>query len=876
MKIEKLLVLKGPNIWSITRTRLIQMILDLGNLEQRPTNTINGFYERITKLLPSLYSHRCSEGHPGGFFNRLKDGTWMGHVIEHIALEIQCMAGIETGFGRTRETVAPGVYNVVFSFVDEEAGLYAAQAAVAIAEALINDVPYDLQGTINEIKRIYSHNRLGPSTQSIVSEAEKRNIPWIRLNNHSYIQLGYGAAQRRVEATVTDATGYIAVENASDKVLTKKLLQQAGIPVPEGGVCRSLQQLEVLVHKVGFPLVIKPTDANQGKGATINVENTQQAVQAYRFAEQYSDSVIVERYIRGYDFRILVVDNKVVAAAKRMPAHVVGNGTHTVHQLVDQVNSDPARGNGHENTLTRILPDCETMTLLSKYNMNLDSVPVQGQVVYLKSTANLSTGGTAEDVTELLHPQNILLAQRAASLIGLDVCGIDVIADSLSVPLKQSGGAVLELNAAPGLRMHIQPSAGTPRNVAEPIVDMLFPDNRNGRIPIIAVTGTNGKTTTTRLIADIASKAGLKTGMTTSDGIYLQDTLVQEGDTTGPSSARFVLCDPSVEFAVLETARGGILREGLGYDCCDVGVITNITEDHLGISGIETLKDLARVKSVVTDSISSSGCAVVNAQDPYCTDIAKGLHCRVAYFAAEIDQNVTLLINSGHIVAFLNQGCLIIADQGKEVNLGPVAQMPLSMNGNAKFMIQNMLAAALAAYVWGFSPVLIAASLNSFTPGPEQTPGRMNFFNVRDFHVLVDFAHNKAGYNAIGELLSKMPVTHKIGIIAGVGDRRNDDIIECGRIASTMFDHLIIRQEKSLRGRTADEITDLLMLGIRSAETAVTCETINDEETAVRHALSIAVPGSLVVVLCDRVSRVINLVSEAAAHTDITVEVKAS
>ena len=869
MKIKKLLVLNGPNVWSTTRTKLIQMVLDLGTLENRPTNTLSGFYGRITELLPSLHSHRCSEGHPGGFFTRVQHGTWMGHVVEHIALEIQCMAGMDTGFGRTRETDTAGIYNVVFSFVDEEAGLYAANAAVAIAEALVKGLPYDLEQDMKELKRIYAQNRLGPSTQSIVNEAEKRNIPWMRLNDQSYVQLGYGAAQRRVEATITDATGYIAVETASDKVLTKKILHQASVPVPEGTVCVSREQLEEAVKKIGFPVVIKPANANQGKGASINIENMQQAFSAYDFAAQYSKDVIIERYVPGFDYRILVVNNKVVAAARRMPAHVVGNGTDTVQELVEKVNSDPARGYGHQNILTKIVPDCETHELLAKNNMHTGSVPFPGEVVYLKSAANLSTGGTAEDVTDSLHPQNILLAQRIAYLIGLDICGIDVIAEDLSVPLKNSGGAVLEVNAAPGFRMHNTPSVGTARNVAEPVVDMLFPDGGNGRIPIIAVTGTNGKTTTTRLINDIVSKAGFKTGMTTSDGIYLQNSMVEEGDTTGPGSARFVLRDSAVEFAVLETARGGILREGLGFDRCDIAVITNITEDHLGISGIKTLRDLARVKAVVTDSIHSGGCAVINANDPHCMEIAKDLHCRSAYFAMDFDKDIATLIEQGKTVAFIEEGSLIIAESGHTINFGPVSEMPLSMMGNAKFMVQNILAASLAAHVWGFCASVISASLKTFSPGPELTPGRMNFFKVRDFHVLVDFAHNEAGYKAVQELLLKMPVSRRIGIIAGVGDRRDEDIICCGSIASLMFDHIIIRQESSLRGRTASEITDLLVRGIRSTGSQTLIESIPDEEEAVAHALSIAVADSLVVAFCDRVLSVLRLVTDAQHNSSV-------
>lgn len=863
MKIDKIQALRGPNIWSVQRKKLIQMRLDLEEMEQFPTNKIDGFRERIEAMFPTMIEHRCSEGTRGGFFSRIERGTWMGHVIEHIALEIQTLAGMETGFGRTRETKTPGVYNVVFSYTEENVGMFAAESAVAIAEALIAGTEYDLEADIQKMREIRERVRLGPSTGSIVEEAVARDIPWIRLGTNSLVQLGYGINQMRFQATITCKTSSIAVDIACNKEQTKKMLDANSIPVANGGIVVDEEDLDEVIKKIGFPIVLKPLDGNHGKGASINVKTREDAVEGLAYAKKYSHRVIVEKFITGYDFRVLVIDNKLVAAAKREPAHVKGDGTHTIQQLIDETNTDPRRGYGHENVLTQIDVDRDTIDLLEKLNYTLETVPKKDEVVYLKSTANLSTGGTSIDVTDMMHPENIFLCERISRVIGLDVCGVDIMAENLTQPLKENGGCILEVNAAPGFRMHLAPSEGLPRNVAAPVIDMLYPPGKPSRIPIIAITGTNGKTTTTRLMAHIVKNNGYKVGFTTSDGIYVQNHMMEKGDTTGPLSAEYILKDPTVEFAVLETARGGILRSGLGFSRCDIAIITNIQEDHLGLSDIHTLDDLARVKSTVVKSVKKDGWAILNAEDEQCLRIGNELSCNVAYFA--MDENsprVKQFSKEGKIVAVCENGFITIKKGEWKMRVERVTHVPLTMGGKAKFMIANVLAATLAAYLQGFKTEDISLSLQTFIPSAAQTPGRMNIFEFRKFKVLIDFAHNAAGYKGVEEYLSSVEATKKIGIIAGVGDRRDADIKECAAIAARMFDHIIIRQEKHLRGRTEEEIIGLIMEGIAESGRNVTHEIIKKEVEAIKHAIDNAEDGSFITALSDVVTNAIEIVQE--------------
>ncbi|WP_298147481.1 cyanophycin synthetase [Flavobacterium sp.] len=863
MKILKIQALRGPNIWSVQRKKLIQMRLDLEEMEEFPTNKIPGFRERIEKLIPTMIEHRCSEGTRGGFFSRIDRGTWMGHVIEHIALEIQTLAGMETGFGRTRETKTPGTYNVVFSYTEENVGMYAAEASVRIAEALIAGTDYNIEADIQKMREIRERVRLGPSTGSIVEEAVSRDIPWIRLGTNSLVQLGYGVNQMRFQATITQKTSHIAVDIACNKEETKRMLEMASIPVASGAICVDEEDLQNVIKKIGYPIVLKPLDGNHGKGASINVKTYEEAVAGLAFAQKYSRKVIVEKFISGFDFRVLVIDNKLVAAAKRVPANVVGNGVDSIEKLIEETNKDPRRGYGHENVLTQIDVDRDTLDLLEKLGYTLQTVPKNGEIVYLKSTANLSTGGTSVDVTDMMHPENIFLAERISRVIGLDICGIDIMAENLTQPLKENGGCILEVNAAPGFRMHLAPSEGLPRNVAAPVIDMLYPPGKPSRIPIIAITGTNGKTTTTRLIAHIVKNNGFKVGFTTSDGIYIQNHMMEKGDTTGPLSAEYILKDPTVEFAVLETARGGILRSGLGFSRCDIAIITNIQEDHLGLNDIHNLDDLARVKSTVVRSVKKDGWAILNADDPQCVKIANELTCQIAWFSMdEESEHAKRLSKEGKIVAVYENGFVTIKKGEWKIRVERATLVPLTMGGKAKFMIANVLAATLASYLWGFKTEDISLSLQTFIPSAAQTPGRMNIFDFKKFKVMIDFAHNPAGYRGVEDFLSTVDATKKIGIIAGVGDRRDEDIRECATIAARMFDHIIIRQEKHLRGRTAEEINGLILEGINAAGKVVTYELIDKEVEAIRHAINSAAEGSFITALSDVVTNAIDIVQQ--------------
>ncbi len=872
MKIEKIQVLKGPNIWSIRRRKLIQMRLNLEEIEHFPTNKIEGFRERIEALLPSLFSHRCSEGVEGGFFQRIEMGTWMGHVIEHIALEIQTLAGMDTGFGRTRETKTPGTYNVVFNYIEENSGVYAAEQAVAIAQALIDGTDYPLAECIQKLKEIRERERLGPSTGSIVEEAVSRNIPWIRLGKNSLVQLGYGKNQQRFQATITGNTSSIAVDIACNKELTKKMLDDAAIPVPSGSLVTDEEELQQVIKRIGYPLVLKPLDGNHGKGSSINVNDWDAAKLGLEYAQQYGKKVIVERYITGYDFRVLVINHKMVAAARRVPAHVIGDGTHSIKDLIEIENQDPRRGYGHENVLTEILVDKDTNELLEKLQYSLETIPQKGEVIYLKSTANLSTGGTSIDVTDLVHPENVTMCERISKIIGLDVCGIDIMAENLTQPLRESGGAILEVNAAPGFRMHLAPSEGLPRNVAAPVVDMLYPPGSPSRIPIIAVTGTNGKTTTTRLIAHIVKNNGFRVGFTTSDGIYIQNTMLTKGDTTGPISAEFVLKDPTVEFAVLETARGGILRSGLGYTSCDIGVLTNITEDHLGLNDIHSLKDLTKVKRVVLDSVKKDGWCILNADDEYSMKLLNDLDPKVAIFSLdENNAHIRKFAKEGKVTCIYEEGFITIKKGEWKIRIAKANNVPITMEGKARFMISNVLAASLAAYLYGFEIEDIANSLRTFIPSASLMPGRLNIFKFKRFQVLIDFAHNPAGYEAIEDYLKNVESTKKIGIISGVGDRRDSDIRECGKIAGRMFDHIIIRNEKHLRGRTEEEINGLIIQGMQDSGKEVSYEIIPKEIEALKHAIGMAEEGTFITALSDVISNAIDLVQEYQ-HREILEE----
>lgn len=866
MKIREINAMRGPNYWSVRRHKLIVMVLDLEEMEELPSNKIEGFPERLKAMFPTMYSHRCSEGCEGGFFMRVDEGTWMGHVIEHIALEIQTLAGMDTGFGRTRGYGEKGVYNVVFSYMEESVGRYAAKAAVRICEALIAGDDYDMSDDIQEMRELREADRLGPSTGSIVEEAEARGIPWIRLNKYSLCQLGYGANQKRIQATVTSETSSIGVELACDKEDTKYLLEQAEVEVPKGDIIRRERSLKDACDYVGYPLVIKPIDGNHGRGITVDIQNYDDALVAFHHAKESSKSgaIIVEKYIEGDDYRLLVINNKLVAGAIRTPAHVIGDGSSTVQELIDKVNSDPRRGFGHENVLTQITVNELTKTIIKDAGYTLESIIPEGERLILKDTANLSTGGTAEDITDIIHPANVSMAERISKIIDLDICGIDIMTTDISQPLSETGGAVLEVNAGPGFRMHLAPTTGLPRNVAAPVIDKLFPQKGDtGRIPIIAITGTNGKTTTSRLIAHIAKMNGYRVGYTTSDGVYIQNRLLMTGDCTGPASAEFVLKDPTVNFAVLECARGGLLRAGLGFKKCDVAIVTNVAADHLGLKGIHTIEQLAKVKGVVPETVLPGGYAILNADDDLVYDMRRSVNCNVALFSMdENNPRVKALQRLNGITAIYENGYVTICRGEWKMRLMRAENIPLTYGGKAKFMIQNVLAAILGAHVQGISIEDMKAGLETFIPSAAQTPGRLNLFEFKDFTILLDYAHNPAGMRALQNFTNELDATVKVGIIAGIGDRRVEDNNEMGAIAADMFDEIIIRQDKRLRGKTEEELIEMLNDGIKQRDPNKKTTIIPSESEAIKYAVKNAVKGSLIILCSDVIPDALELVKK--------------
>lgn len=863
MLIRRINVLRGPNYWSIRRDKLILMVLDLKEMENFPSNKVEGFYERITNMFPTMYSHRCSIGKPGGFFQRVREGTWMGHIVEHIALEIQTLAGMETGFGRTRGYGEKGVYHVVFSYTEEEVGRYAAEAAVNICRALIDGKEYALDADIQRMREIRENEQLGPSTSAIIKEAESRKIPWMRLNKRSLCQLGYGANQKRIQATVTSETSSIGVELACDKEEAKYILEQAQILVPKGKVITDRQELEMACEYLGYPVVVKPIDGNHGRGITVNIRNLEGALTAFEEALKISEKVIIEKYVKGFDYRLLVINNILVAAAKRTPAHVIGDGKSTIKELVEKINKDPQRGYGHENTLTQIEIDNLTRSIINAKGYTEDSVIPKGEELVLKDTANLSTGGTSEDVTDIVHPANVSMAERISKVIDLDICGIDVMTTDISKPLGETEGAVLEVNAAPGFRMHLAPAVGLPRNVAAPVVDKLFPKHEDiGRIPIVAVTGTNGKTTTTRLIAHMAKMRGYRVGYTTSDGVYVQNRMLMEGDCTGPVSAEFVLKDPTVNFAVLECARGGILRAGLGFKRCEVGIVTNVTEDHLGLQGINTVEQLARVKSVIPETVLPHGYAILNADDDLVYEMHQNLDCNVALFS--LDENnprIKALQNAGGVTAVYENGYVTLCRGVWKMRIMKAEDIPLAFEGKAEFMVQNILPAIIAANVQGFSIEDMKAALETFVPSSSLIPGRLNMFNFENFDVLLDFAHNPSGLLALKKFVDNIKATPKVGIIGATGDRRDEDVIELGSIAADVFDEIIIRQDKSLRGRTKEELINLLKTGIKKRERNKKVKIIHSEKEAITSAIHNATKGSLIILCSDSIKESVALIN---------------
>lgn len=859
MEILEIRTLRGPNYWSGYWKNLIIMRLDIGAFERKPTNKIKGFYERMIDVMPSLASHGCSYGEEGGFLKRVQEGTWAGHAIEHFALELQTLAGMDTGYGRTRETSEKGIYNVVFSYVEEEVGRFAARSAVRLwldlaGKRPIDEIRDELAKDIRQMREIREDVRFGPSTGSLVEEAVSRGIPYIRLNDQSLVQLGYGVNQKRIQATTTVNTNMISVDIAGDKSATKKLLGDMGVPVPKGYRLREIDDLEDTLERVGYPAVIKPLDGNHGKGATVGIRNLDEAKIAWDKAKEYSRWVIVEQQLLGSDFRALVVNNRLIAVAERVPAHVVGDGKHTIQELIDITNSDPRRGYGHENVLTQIDVDNQTLRCVAKAGYTLESKLKKGEVLHLKTTANISTGGTAIDCTDEVHPLNVFLFERIAKIIGLDVAGIDVIAPNVSEPLTENGGGIIEVNAAPGFRMHLAPSEGIGRNVAEHVIDMLFPPGTPSRIPIFAITGTNGKTTSTRLIAHILKNSGRTVGFTTTDGTYIGNQQIVRGDNTGPISAQLVLKDPTVEVAVLETARGGIIRSGLGFDHCDIGVVLNVAADHLGLKDVNTLEDLARVKSVVPRAVSRRGFAVLNAEDPNVYAMKELTDGTVVCFSMDENHpNIKRRAERGRISCVYENGYVTILKGKWKVRIEKVSNIPITYGGRAEFMIQNVLAATLACFVHGVSIEDLRVGLTTFNAGTAQTPGRLNFVEVGDVTVLMDYAHNPAGFGGLTDFIGKLPNKYRTVVMNGTGDRRDEDIREMGRIAGANFDRIVIRRGHYLRGRDENQTYDLIKEGIAKSKKDPAVRIIPESRDAIHHAIKYGRKGELVVTLADRV-----------------------
>jgi cyanophycin synthetase len=888
MKILKIQTLRGPNYWSIRRQKLVVMRLDLEALADKPSSQIPGFYEGLVNILPSLMEHFCSLGCIGGFLRRVQEGTMMGHIVEHVALELQELAGMPVGFGRTRETSTPGVYQVVIEYQHEQAGRYAARAAVRLCQSIVDTGTYpqeELEKDLEDLRELASEGALGPSTESIVKEAEARGIPWLELGTRSLIQLGYGVYQKRIQATLSSFTSILGVELASDKEGTKRILRDAGIPVPKGTTIYFLDELEEAIEFVGgYPIVIKPLDGNHGRGITINITSWEQAVEAYDAAREVSRAAIVERFYQGRDHRILVVNGKVVAVAERIPAHVVGDGHSTIEQLIEITNQDPRRGIGHDNVLTKIVLDRTSWQLLEQQGYTLDTVLPKGEICYLRATANLSTGGISVDRTDDIHPENVWIAQRVAKIIGLDIAGIDVVTQDISRPLREVDGVIVEVNAAPGFRMHVCPSEGIPRNVAGPVLDMLFPPGTPSRVPIIAITGTNGKTTTTRLIAHIFRQTGQVVGYTTTDGTYIGDYLAEPGDNTGPQSAQLILQDPTVEVAVLESARGGILRSGLAFTSCDVGVVLNVAADHLGIGDIDTIEQMARLKSVVAETVMPNGYAVLNADDPLVTEMASRVTGQIAYFSMNPENELLKAhTQKGGLAAVYENGYLSILKGDWTLRIEPAANVPLTLGGRAPFMIANALAASLAAFAQGVDIKDIRTALLTFRASAGQTPGRMNLFNLGKYHALVDYAHNPHSYQALGGFVQNWP-GERIGVVGGPGDRRDEDFITLGTLSAGMFDRIIIKEDDDTRGRPRGEAARLIARGLQQAKPDCRFETILDETRAIQSALDSAPLNGLVVILPESVNRAIGLINarrpieepELTSVNPVTAETSAS
>ena len=871
MRIVERSVYQGPSLYA--QFPVIRLVVDLGSLEEWSTTRLGpAFTDALLEALPGLREHGCSYGEPGGFVRRLveDEGTWLGHVLEHVAIELQNTAGVQVTFGKTRSTGEPGLYHVVYEYEQAEVGLEAGQLGLSLLHSLLppqlrpaGSVPDDFEFARERdaFIRFAQRRALGPSTASLVHAAENRGIPWIRLNEYSLIQFGHGRYQQRIQATVTSRTPHIAVEIASDKEETNRILANLGLPVPIQRLVTSAEEAAIQAERIGYPVVVKPLNANHGRGVSLNLMNGDQVRTGFEQARQHSRSVVIEKFITGFDHRMLVVNGELIAVSKRVPGHVVGDGVQTIEQLTIQVNSDPRRGVGHEKVLTRLEFDHQAERLLAERGYDRNTIPARGEVVYLRLTGNLSTGGTAIDMTDIVHPDNAEMAVRAVKAIGLDVGGVDFLTDDISRSYKEAGGGICELNAAPGFRMHTAPSEGKPRDVAGPVIDMLFPPGTPSRIPIAAITGTNGKTTTARMLAHIHKLTGRHVGLTTTDGVYIDGQRTVEGDMTGPLAARMVLSDPLVDVAVLETARGGLLRAGMGYRHCDVAACLNVKEDHLGLKGIDTLEQLARVKRIVIEIAQDT--AVLNADDPMCLQMADYTEAKhVCYVTMNPDhQLVREHIRAGGrgvvLEAGINGHMITIYDKAAHIPLLWTHLIPATLEGRAMHNVQNAMFAAALAFSMGVKLEDIRHGLRTFDTTFFQAPGRTNVFDEHPFKVILDYGHNAAAVEAMSQLVRRLETKgRRIVVLAAPGDRRDEDIREIARMTAGHFDHYICRRDDRLRGRGAEEIPRMLEETLKAnGVPASKIEIIPDEVSATDRALRLAQPGDLLLIFGDQITR---------------------
>lgn len=865
--------IEGPNIYS--HNPVLKVTVDIGDYEEIASNALEGFVQRLLQQLPGLYRHHCSRGREGGFAERLHEGTYLAHIFEHVAIELQYQAGHAVSFGKTRSTGQYGIYDVIIGCQATAVSEEATRQALKLLHAVLNSEEFSLESALIRLRALVEQQTLGPSTRAILAAAEQRGIPVRRVADTDLLVLGYGCRQKRIWATISGQTSALAVDLAGDKFLTKIFLRQGGLIVPDGQVVRSLPEAEQVFSELSGLVAVKPLTGNHGRGVTLRVETAADLRQAFARAQLYGKEVLLEEYVVGREYRLCIVGGNMVAAAERIPAYVVGDGRHTVAELVEKVNQDPRRGEGHTKELTRIMIDEEAKRVLSRQGFAVSDIPAAEQLLYIRDTANLSTGGTSVDVTAIVHPVNRAVAEQAARLIGLDVAGVDLVTDDITKPMEPGRGAVLEVNAAPGIRMHHYPAAGTSQPVAERILDTLFPPGTDGRIPIIAVTGTNGKTTITRMISRIWQEAGYTVGMTTTDGVYLNTTCRQRGDTTGPDSARMVLDDPQAEVAVLETARGGLLRGGLAFDHCDVAIITNITEDHLGQDGIETLDDLVFIKSLLAEVVKPHGFVLLDADDVFSAQIARRAAGQIVYVSQQ--PNSLLLrrhLGIGGRGFFVEKQMLYAACGSTREAIVGIQDIPAAWGGKAAHNVQNALMAAAACYLLRIPPGLILQGLNAFA----ENPGRLTMLRSGDITVCVDYAHNPAGYRALIATVRQWPARHLIGVIAAPGDRRDDVTIAMGRIAGAAFSYIYIKEDSDLRGRQPGETASLLQQGVlASGFPAQRLAVVLTEYEAVTAALAHAQAGDLVVICYEHFEVVMSAIqahrvqAEAVSNDDLLV-----